>query len=212
VTQQIAAPVRRRPHSALGIAFYTQCRRWHGYLSAFAFLVLIFFSATGILLNHPDWLTSDGGTPRTLTTTIPLSAIKAAQKTQNAGAALGNLAAHNLSLLGSFGSADIEANAALLRFDGVKGSSDVTMNLDTGKVLARLSPADPVTMLDDLHRGKNAGAAWQLFIDISGVVILVLSLLGYILFFAMRFRLRTSLLLTFGSLALVVALFVFMVP
>jgi hypothetical protein len=29
-------------------------RSWHGYLSAFSFLILIFFAATGILLNHPD--------------------------------------------------------------------------------------------------------------------------------------------------------------
>ena len=45
-----------KPRSAFEIALYRQCRAWHGYLSAFAFIALMFFSATGILLNHPDWI------------------------------------------------------------------------------------------------------------------------------------------------------------
>src|SRR5690349_7800411 len=39
--------------------FYRQCRQWHGYLSAFAFLALAFFAITGLLLNNPTWLSSD---------------------------------------------------------------------------------------------------------------------------------------------------------
>lgn len=36
-------------------AFYPLCRMLHAYFSAFAFLALIFFSITGVMLNHPDW-------------------------------------------------------------------------------------------------------------------------------------------------------------
>src|SRR5688500_16950358 len=35
--------------------FYRYCRLVHGWLSAFAFLILCLFSVTGLLLNHPDW-------------------------------------------------------------------------------------------------------------------------------------------------------------
>ena len=52
------APVRdkaTKPASLDKGAFFRLCRMLHAYLSAFAFLALFFFSATGILLNHPEW-------------------------------------------------------------------------------------------------------------------------------------------------------------
>jgi hypothetical protein len=202
----------RKPRSARAIAFYSQCRAWHGYISAFAFLTLIFFAASGILLNHPDWLTSDGGEPRTATASISAADIGQAQKAADPGAALGQLVAEKMRLVGAFSSADLEGDQAILRYEGVKGSSDVTLDLRSGAAHARLKPADPVTMLDDLHRGKNAGPVWQTFIDLSGALILILSLVGYVLFFAMRFRLRTAMVLTGLSIAGLASLFLFFVP
>jgi hypothetical protein len=38
--------------------FYRHARYVHGWLSAFAFIVLIFFAATGLFLNNPDWFKS----------------------------------------------------------------------------------------------------------------------------------------------------------
>ena len=34
-------------------AFYRQCRMLHAYLSAGAFVMLMFFALSGLLLNHP---------------------------------------------------------------------------------------------------------------------------------------------------------------
>jgi hypothetical protein len=211
MAERNTAPARR-PRSERSIAFYTQCRLWHGYLSAFAFLALMFFSATGILLNHPDWLVGDGGTPRLLRTTIAPDRLRAAKKGSDVGAALGRLVEQALPVLGAYSSGDLEGNSAILRFEGVKGATDVTVDLDSGATEAHLKSADPVTMLDDLHRGKNAGPVWQAFIDIAGIVILVLSMLGYVLFFAMRFRLRTALVLTALSATTMAVLFLIFVP
>ena len=71
--------------------------------------------------------------------------------------------------------------------------------------------SDVATMLDDLHRGKNAGAAWRALIDIAGVLILVLSIVGYILFFGLSFRLRTSLVLTGVSFVFLIDILVLFV-
>src|SRR5690242_20539981 len=51
----LTAARQPQPMPAWKISFYRQCRLWHGWLSAFAFLALMFFSATGLLLNHPEW-------------------------------------------------------------------------------------------------------------------------------------------------------------
>ena len=43
--------------------FYRLARDWHGYLSALAFLALIFFASTGVLLNHPGLLQGEPPAP-----------------------------------------------------------------------------------------------------------------------------------------------------
>lgn len=201
----------RRPRSAAKIAFYTQIRHWHGYLSAFAFLSLIFFSATGIILNHPDWVISEPEAVR-VTATLPVPALEAAQKSADPGAALGLLAAEHMALKGAYASADIDGGEAFLRFTGVKRSSDVQIELKTGAARGEVRQADLLTMMNELHRGKNVGEAWRAVIDIAGIVILVLSLLGYILFFTLRFRLRVALVLTIVSLLAMVGIFFAFVP
>ena len=100
----------------------------------------------------------------------------------------------------------------MIRLDGVSGSTDATVDLNTGKAQVTIQKADPVTIVQDLHKGKNSGAAWKLLIDVSAVVILALSLVGYVLFFSLRFRLRMALILTGLSAAVLVGLFVFFVP
>ncbi len=202
----------RRPRSAAAIAFYTQCRNWHGYLSAFAFLSLIFFSASGILLNHPEWLSEEEKEARTASATLAAADIRAAKAASDAGAALGALAAKKLPLMGVYASGDVDTAQAFLRYEGVKGSSDVTLNLKSGVANARIHPADALTVMDDLHRGKNVGKAWRALIDFSGALFLVLSLIGYVLFFTLRFKLRTALVLTAASLGALVAIFVLFVP
>jgi uncharacterized protein len=201
----------RRPRSAAAIAFYTQVRHWHGYLSAFAFLALMFFSFTGIVLNHPDWLPQERDGVR-VSATLPLGEVRSAQKSADPGAALGLLAAGRMDLNGAYSSADIDGGEAFLRFAGVKGSSDLTIDLATGAASGETRRPDTLTVLNDLHRGKNVGAAWRAVIDISGIVLLLLSLLGYILFFTLRFRLRVALVLTAVSLAAMAGIFIAFVP
>jgi len=210
MSDTVTAP--RRPRSARLIAFYTQCRHWHGYLSAFAFLALIFFSATGVLLNHPEWLGEEEADPVAITAQLSQSEVTAAMTSADPGAALGLLAAGRMKLMGAYSSADIGGGEAFLRFESVKGSSDVTVDLKSGAARGRVRAADALMVLDDLHRGKNVGAYWRWVIDIAGVVVLLLSIVGYVLFFTLRFRLRTSLALTAISLAAMVGIFVFLVP
>src|SRR6185312_12483078 len=55
------APVRERAARAASFdkgAVFRLSRMLHAYLSAFAFLALFFFSATGVLLDHPEWFES----------------------------------------------------------------------------------------------------------------------------------------------------------
>jgi hypothetical protein len=206
--------IARRPRAMprWKIEFYRQCRLWHGYLSAFAFLSLMFFSLTGLLLNHPDWLKQDEAKPLETRITIARDGIAAAMKMDDKPRALADLLSAKGAVGGVYASGEVEDGEAYLRFEGVGGNASAVLDLKTGAAEITTRKADAVTILNDLHRGKNAGTAWKWLIDISAVIFLVLSLVGYILFFSLRHRLVQTMALTIVSLGALIGIFMLFVP
>jgi hypothetical protein len=206
------AKPRPRPAGWKGELF-RQSRAWHGYLSALAFLALIFFAVTGLMLNHPEWTPNKGERPvKTQTLTLPRDVLARARAAADPGRALAADIGARTQLLGAFQSGEMVDDQALLRLEGPRGATDVTVDMATGAAEISLEPARLVDTLNDLHRGKNAGKAWKLVIDLTAVVVLALSLIGYLLFFSLRFRLRTSLLLTAASLLALVGVVLGLTP
>lgn len=207
-----ALPRRPQPIPRWKSEFYRQSRLWHGYLSAFAFLSLMFFSATGLLLNHPEWLKSEDAKPQEIRLALLPGDIAAAQKAADPARALAALIDAKGAIGGTYTSGEIDGDEAYLRYEGVTGNSSIVVNMKSGQADATVRKPDAVTVLNDLHRGKNVGASWKLFIDISAALFLVLSLIGYILFFSLRYRLVQTLALTGVSLLAMVGVFVWLVP
>lgn len=195
------------------VEIYRQSRAWHGYLSAFAFLALIFFAITGLLLNHPEWTTADMGQPSKETTvTLAAAELARAKAATDPAKALGEAVGRKTPLIGAWQSGEVIDEEAQLRFEGPKGSSDVVVDLATGKAEVETKRARLIDTINELHRGKNSGGAWKAVIDASAIIILLLSVIGYVLFFSLRFRLRTSLILTGVSLAGLVGVVVWFTP
>jgi hypothetical protein len=192
-------------------ALFRLSRMLHAYLSAFAFLALIFFSVTGLLLNHPAWFAFDTR-DSDVQATIAKADLDQAAKAADPNAALATLAARRVHPIGAYKSGEIIDDEANLRFEGVRGYSQVVVDMQTGEVEASNKKASAVSVINDLHRGKNAGKAWGLLIDLTAVIVLALSMIGYILFFSLRFRLVNSLILTAVSLAAIAAIFLWLVP
>lgn len=193
-------------------AFYRTSRMLHAYISAFAFLALMFFSVTGILLNHPEWLQGKPPAEQSLTGQIPSADIAAALKTPEPPKALGEAIDKRIKVRGAYHSGEMLDGEAMLRFEGATGATDVILDLETGQVEATVQPATVTSIVNDLHKGKNTGAVWKLLIDLSGILVLLLSVIGYVLFFSLRFRLKTSLILTVVSLAAFLGLYLAFVP
>lgn len=192
-------------------AFYRLCRMLHAYLSAFAFLALMFFSATGLLLDHPEWMQGRGHESE-VKLAVPATVLIHARALKEPSA---YLAAETLKLTpvtGAYRSGEIDDGQANLRFEGVKGSSTVVIDLGTGQADITIERATALTVIGDLHRGKNASLPWRAVIDVTAVLVLAMSLIGYVLFFSLRFRLRTSLILTASSLALLGVIYLWATP
>jgi len=188
---------------------YRQCRLWHGYLSAFAFIVLLFFSVTGILLNHPGWFVAERPRSEPVRITLTPAQLQELHAAQRPAERLVTMLAKQTTIYGEYEDGDAEQGQIMVRLRGARGSSDINANLGDGSVMIVTERATTTGMLNALHRGEHAGASWRLFIDIAAGVLIVLSLLGYAIFFSLiSKRLRTALIITGLSAAGIVVLFV----
>ena len=206
-------PVKPRKPINWKVEIYRQSRAWHGYLSAFAFLTLIFFAITGLTLNHPEWTQAGDQRPAT-ESRVQLAAadLAGARAAPEPSRALAEAVGRRTPLVGAYQSGEILDDEALIRLEGPKGSSDLVVDLATGAAEVTVQRAKLLDTLNELHRGKNASAAWKAIIDVSAILTLVLSIVGYVLFFSLRFRLRTSLTLTGISLLALVGVVIWFTP
>jgi hypothetical protein len=187
------------------MTFYRLCRVWHGYLSAAAFVWLLFFSITGILLNHPTWLRDDK--PVTVSQQFRLQPEELASVTAEAepGPALVQAMRSKLGLKGQIDSSGVAGQLLFVRMRGTSGSAELQLDLHTGQGSAAIESFTIPTLFKELHRGENAGAVWRAMIDITGFALVATSMMGLTIYLSLRFRLRTALLLVAGSLAAMAA-------
>ena len=185
--------------------FYRHARYVHGWLSAFAFIVLFFFSLTGLFLNNPDWFESNQD-ETTQTLTLPTELQTQLLDQEDPSAALIQYVREQQQVIGRYRSSDVLDGEVMIRLESPAGMTDIWAMLDTGEVEVTTKASSTVSLINDLHRGKNSGTAWSWFIDISAIVILLLSIAGYILFLSIKTRLVTHLLLTAASLAVLMIL------
>lgn len=192
--------------------FYRLMRDLHGYLSAFAFIALLFFAATGILLNHPGLLSGEGKPLDQSQVTLSAQEIAKVRGAPEPGRALAQIIGGKKKLVGEFQNGDAAGADVFVRMQSVRGSSDLRGNMETGLVEVTVERQPATEVLNGLHRGELAGKAWRFWIDVIGAVLIVLSILGYILFFSLRFRLKTALVLTAVSVVAMIGVFIALVP
>jgi uncharacterized protein len=176
--------------------FYRYCRLVHGWLSAFAFLLLCFFSITGLLLNHPEWGSETAPKPIEEKFTLAPQDLRQLNDAEEPEQLLAELAAKHVALKGAFSGGNQVGNDVFVRLQGVRGLTDLRASLITGAVTVVIEPAPTLSILNELHRGERAGTTWRLLIDVIAIVLVVLSIIGYLIFLSLRFRLRTALILT----------------
>jgi hypothetical protein len=187
------------------MTFYRLCRVLHGYLSAAAFVWLLFFSITGILLNHPTWLRDDK--PVTVSRQFRLQPYELASVTAKPepGPAFVQAMRGKLGLKGQIDSSEVAGQLLFVRTRGASGSSELQLDLHTGQGSAAIESFSISTLFKELHRGEKAGPVWRAMIDITGFALVATSMMGLMIYLSLRFRLRTALFLVTGGLAAMVA-------
>jgi hypothetical protein len=172
--------------------------RWsHLYLSMLSFLVVLFFSATGITLNHPEALAArvqqrerSGQVSPTWLEDPQRQKLEIVEYLRSKHGVRG--------LVDSF---EITRSECTVSFKGPGYAADALIERPGGALTLTTSAEGAVAILNDLHKGRHSGAVWSLAIDLSAGFLVVVSLTGIgLLLFMKKVRMVALATLVVGGL------------
>ena len=178
-------PRRRR----LAIRFAAFIRWLHIYVSMFGLIAVLFFSVTGVTLNHPDWFLggmesrtdAEGRVdPRLLTASSPSGEVAKLEVVEHLRATHG--------VRGAVVEFRVDDDEVLVAFKGPGYAADAFINRDDGRYTLSETAHGLVGVINDLHKGRDSGPVWSLVVDVSAVLLVVISLSGLILIFYLKLR------------------------
>lgn len=167
--------------------------QWHWVSSALSLAGMILFAVTGITLNHAGQIESKpvvvGGT-----TQVPRSLLadpddrKSAPLPPELAAWLGDW----LGLRIGDEPAEWTEDEIYLSLPGPGADLWLTIDRATGDAEYESTDRGWIAYFNDLHKGRNTGAAWKWFLDVFAIATLIFCLTGlYLLYFHARHRRMT---------------------
>jgi len=195
----VAEPVpRRRP---LKLRLHSLLRWLHIYTSMVSLLIVLFFGLTGVTLNHPDWLASEstkqvqGQFTRAWKAGATVDWLVVAEELKTAQGVHGTASDRR-----------VDSSEASITFKSPGYSADCAIDMATGKYDLTIAYQGAIGVLNDLHRGRDAGTAWAWLIDATGGFLAFIALTGLGLLIYLK-KVRVAALATMiGGAALVVGL------
>lgn len=158
---------------------------WHWMSSAVSLIGLLLFAITGFTLNHAaDIEAIPVVTEGAVTMPPPLLArLKAAAPAAEKAPLPPAVAAWVEDSFPVKASAEAEWSADEVYLPAPRPGGDawVAIDLATGEATSEITSRGWISYLNDLHKGRNSGGAWSLFIDIFAFACLVFAVTGLFL-------------------------------
>jgi uncharacterized protein len=162
--------------------------QWHWISAAGCLIGMVLFSITGFTLNHASWVSAK---PHVESRSAALPAPLLEQLKQLAtdkADSKGDLPREAIDWLGDALSIRAAGREAEWSEDEIYvslprpgGDAWATLDLATGEVTHEVTDRGWVSYFNDLHKGRNTGPAWSLFIDMFAFAALVFASTGLLL-------------------------------
>lgn len=178
-----AAPTPR-PRRKLRAFWLKQLHTWHWMSAAISLAGMLLFAVTGITLNHAA---SIGAAPRVTrhAARLPRPLLAPLAGAHAADAPLPReVAAYlepRLGLDPGGRAAEWSDDEAYVALPGPGRDAWVSIDRTSGAATSEITDRGWVSYLNDLHKGRNAGAAWSWFIDLFAVACILFTLTGLLL-------------------------------
>jgi uncharacterized protein len=160
--------------------------RWlHIYLSMASFFLLFFFAITGITLNHTEWFEDQQKTTNLKgeMNAIWVSAVDSS-KIEKLEIVEWIRSKHKLS--GAVSEFLVEDEQCTISFSGPGYTADVFVDRQTGNYELSETRTGVFGVLNDLHKGRDSGQIWKWVIDLSAVLMILVSLSGLLILWFLR--------------------------
>jgi uncharacterized protein len=180
--------------------------RLHVHISAATLLLVLFFSLTGVTLNHPD-VAFGGRTVYAETTGAIPSGWVVEGRVDWLAVAEAVRAEHGVR--GSVRSRYEDEYGGQLGFRGPGYAADVLVDIEFGTFQLTSETQGLVGVLNDLHRGRPGGEVWKWLVDASAIFLAVIAVTGLALLHFLR-KMRTAALVTFVVGTALIAPFVWL--
>lgn len=162
-----------------------QMRQWHWISAAICLIGMLLFAVTGITLNHASVIEAKPAVTA-ITKTVPPDLLRQlkADRPKDKGMvpqALANWVSGQMSV--SVGGREAEWSAQEIYVALPRPGGDAWLSIDLGNGEARYERTDRgwISYLNDLHKGRNTGAVWSLFLDVFAVACVVFCATGLVL-------------------------------
>ena len=174
-------------------------RLLHVYVSMALLTMMIFFSITGITLNHPQWFDDQQATVVEADFVIDQALLQPHSQGE-----LISFLYHNNQLNGNRLTIEREEDEIFISDKGPGTHLSLTIDLASGEAFKEATDYGYWALFNDLHKGRNSGTFWRFVIDLSAILMIFFSVTGFILALAQRRVNRTVGLSLVSSLLVVI--------
>jgi uncharacterized protein len=162
-----------------------QLHQWHWISSALCLVGMLLFAITGFTLNHAGQIEAKAQTVHR-NAQLPAPLLRAVTgDDEHKGVALPTAVADwvsgtlDVDVAGRTG--DWSSDEIYLSMPRPGGDAWLSIDRETGKVEYERSTRGVIAYLNDLHKGRHAGAAWSWFIDVFALACVIFSVTGLLL-------------------------------
>jgi hypothetical protein len=189
----------------------TLIRLLHIYASLIGLMTILFFGVTGLTLNHPQWFDTGYQAVREDRSTIDKSLIS------------GDAADRKKLEIVEFLRSKHEIHAALkdflideyqlnVSFAGPAYTADISIDRETAEYQFKELRLGFTAIINDLHKGRDSGPAWSLFIDVSAVLMIFIAITGTLLLIWLKRLWKSGVWSLIGGTVFFVLLALWVVP
>ncbi|MBU2924977.1 PepSY-associated TM helix domain-containing protein [Colwellia sp. 1_MG-2023] len=180
-------------------------RQWHWISAAICSIGMLFFSWTGITLNHAGDIPANSDIT-TIETELPESILQAWRSLDKHQNILPNdvreylAGEHNLTIKGGL-QGELSDGEFYLAMPNPGVDAWLSVDIESGELIYERTDRGWISFFNDLHKGRYTNEAWRWFIDIFAVISIVFCLSGlWLLYKQSGFRLSTWPMVSLGVL------------
>jgi uncharacterized protein len=186
--------------------------RWlHLYLSMISFAILFFFAITGLTLNHTEWF-SNQQKSNTIKGKLDDSWVNDVDTLKIEKLKVVEFLRSKHNIKGALSDFIIDESQCTVAFSGPGYSADVFIDRQKGDYDITESFSGFVGLINDLHKGRDSGKAWSFVIDISAILMVLVSFTGMIMIFYLKKKRIAGILVAIIGLILFYLIYLSLVP